>query len=192
MNTQRIRAKIVVKYANGREEEHDFNGHQFYLQGLLKAIDIHTAKNHDYSEEKDPLSNFKSSEKFGLKPELGFMVRMSDKWARLCNFFRKGSYKVKDEKVTDTLIDLANYALLLYAYLHEKKDIETNEEFYMFQELENDLNNFWEKIAKIEVDVGGKKAPATEVLNTIMSTLSALVKIGNTKDETQTVVYEGD
>lgn len=53
--------------------------------------------------------------------EQGFLVRMSDKYARICNLI--GNQKenaVLDEKVEDTLIDLANYSMLLAVYLKSK------------------------------------------------------------------------
>jgi hypothetical protein len=53
--------------------------------------------------------------------EQGFLVRLSDKWSRICNLI--GNQKenaVLDEKVTDTLIDMANYCLILSVYLKSK------------------------------------------------------------------------
>jgi hypothetical protein len=66
-------------------------------------------KNHDYAGPDDPLANLRKHGEYGV------VVRMGDKVMRLEQFFQPGSkrkLKVKDEKITDTCIDLAVYALL--------------------------------------------------------------------------------
>jgi hypothetical protein len=53
----------------------------------------------------------------GIEPWKGVVVRLGDKYSRLCNFAKKGKFEVKDESVEDTLKDLAVYgilALILY------------------------------------------------------------------------------
>ena len=47
----------------------------------------------------------------GVEPWKGILVRMSDKWARIVQLSTKEA-AVKDETIEDTLLDLANYALL--------------------------------------------------------------------------------
>jgi hypothetical protein len=46
---------------------------------------------------------------------------MVDKLARINSFSQKGELQVKDESVEDTLLDLANYAILLAGYIRSKK-----------------------------------------------------------------------
>ena len=76
-----------------------------------KMLDITTKKNNDYGGAEDPFKNFRTFE------ELGILVRMSDKFARLRTAFQeKREFEVKDETIEDTCIDLANYALLLMCY----------------------------------------------------------------------------
>ena len=54
--------------------------------------------------------------------EEGFVVRMSDKLMRVANLVSSGNPNlVEDEKIEDTLIDLANYALLLATYRKMKR-----------------------------------------------------------------------
>lgn len=69
-------------------------------------------KNADYADNNDPFANFRE---FG---ELGFLVRMSDKWKRIRNLLKPEATKpiVKDETVEDTLLDLAIYCLLLLCW----------------------------------------------------------------------------
>ena len=50
---------------------------------------------------------------------------MMDKISRVNSFVLQGVTKVENEKIEDTLLDLANYALLLSGYIKSKRD-ETN------------------------------------------------------------------
>lgn len=94
-----------------------WSGHQTYYRLLEDAARIHAKKNKDYGGQRgDPLSNFKDAVKLGVTPFDGCLVRMSDKFARICNLNRKEKEgegaSVSDESIEDTLVDLANYALL--------------------------------------------------------------------------------
>lgn len=67
--------------------------------------ETYKAKNNDYGN-----SVADTYEKFG---DLSFLVRITDKYNRLltlCN--PNNEQKVKDEKIDDTILDLANYCLL--------------------------------------------------------------------------------
>lgn len=76
-----------------------------YFDEIVEEMkDIHTKKNADYG------NNFhKRFEKWGF---LTALLRLSDKMERLENIYEKGEIQVKDESVYDTLIDLANYAVM--------------------------------------------------------------------------------
>lgn len=50
------------------------------------------------------------------------MSRMQEKLRRATQILRSGEAQVADEKVTDTLLDLANYALMTIMELKESKD----------------------------------------------------------------------
>lgn len=81
-------------------------------------------KNQDYTGAKDtidPFANFRAVEAFGIETEKGFVTRMTDKMARIGSFVKRGELAVKDESVKDTLLDLANYAMLFAAYLESTK-----------------------------------------------------------------------
>jgi hypothetical protein len=68
-------------------------------------------KNNDYATDADPFRNFRTF------AELGILVRMSDKFSRLRTAIEdKREFKVDDETLEDTCLDLANYALLLLCY----------------------------------------------------------------------------
>jgi hypothetical protein len=76
-----------------------------------KMKEITARKNNDYATDADPFRNFRTFE------ELGILVRMSDKFSRLRTAIQdKREFKVDDETIEDTCLDLANYALLLLCY----------------------------------------------------------------------------
>lgn len=97
---------------------------------VSRMVEITTAKNHDYcasskgtGDERyyDAFANFGLVEKLGIaSKEKAVLVRMSDKMSRICSLLdREGM--VADEKIEDTLIDLANYAIILKIMLTAKK-----------------------------------------------------------------------
>ena len=88
---------------------------QEYLEnfaGITKEmLELTTKKSNDYASDLDPFANFRT---FG---ELGILVRMSDKFARLKTaLYDRRDMAVTTESVEDTIIDLATYAILLLAY----------------------------------------------------------------------------
>lgn len=69
-----------------------------------QMTDLYIRKNADYGG-----SITQTYKTFGL---VSFLVRMQDKLNRLISLNEKGEMQVTDEKIDDTLIDLANYAIL--------------------------------------------------------------------------------
>lgn len=79
-------------------------------------------KNEDYTgKSDDALANFRSVELYNIPAEVGLLTRMQDKMMRIGSYITKGKLEVSDESVTDTLMDLANYSMLLAAYIEDKK-----------------------------------------------------------------------
>lgn len=106
---------------------------EFHRDMCDKARAISQAKNNDYSapdsRAEDPyavFANFMQAERLNIcSVEQGFLVRLSDKFSRLCNLLRPGhEQSVMDEKIEDTLLDTVNYLLLLAGYLRTKQGIE--------------------------------------------------------------------
>lgn len=97
--------------------EQPFQINQYLKEFFTKGVALSWLKNHDYGNG-DVFGNFRE---FGTQ---GFLVRMSDKWARIKTFAASGNLLLKDENVLDTLIDLANYCALLGAWLHNQKILE--------------------------------------------------------------------
>ena len=77
--------------------------------------EVYISKNHDYGD-----SFGKSIAEFG--PIAG-VVRMEDKMNRIKSLIKKGGdQKVTDESMKDTLLDLANYAIMLSMELDDTGD----------------------------------------------------------------------
>lgn len=79
------------------------NNIKIYEEIVAQMHDVYVAKNHDYGN-----SVHDTYEKYGL---VSFLVRMEDKINRLRTLSNKKN-EVLDEKLEDTLQDLANYAIL--------------------------------------------------------------------------------
>lgn len=89
---------------------------------FVEVLETIRDKNRDYSGGgSDAFRNFKRSETYGIRTEVGMFVRLLDKVGRLSSFLEKGELMVKDEAVEDTLKDLAGYTAILAAYLASKK-----------------------------------------------------------------------
>jgi hypothetical protein len=86
-------------------------GHPLFFELIQKMAELHANKNRDYGNG-NPLGNFMTAEDLGVDPFLGVLIRMSDKWTRICSLTKQGQHHVKDESIEDTLLDLANYSLL--------------------------------------------------------------------------------
>lgn len=72
---------------------------------------LYEKKNADYGD-----SFSKSFKEWGMPVAC---IRLQDKLNRLANLVRTGEQQVEDEKMQDTLIDLANYAVMTIMELQE-------------------------------------------------------------------------
>lgn len=86
------------------------------------AAKLMVTKNRDYSDGDDRWRNFRGSETFGVPTVVGMLIRMQDKLSRISTFARRGDLAVKTESVTDSLVDLINYAVLIGALIAEEKE----------------------------------------------------------------------
>jgi len=87
--------------------------------------DIVRAKNTDYTcATSDPFANFKAVEALGIAtPVQGLLTRMTDKLSRAASLTSGNKPQaVLNESLEDTLLDLANYALLLTALIKDEKE----------------------------------------------------------------------
>jgi hypothetical protein len=79
---------------------------------VKEIVEVHDRKNHDYAGS-EYLSNFLMCERYmGIPAWKGCIIRLSDKMSRLMNIAKNEEISVSDETVTDTLTDLAVYAII--------------------------------------------------------------------------------
>lgn len=97
-------------------------GHPRFYEILEQMKELHSQKNHDYAGTSDSLKNLRACERLDLRPFMGVMVRLQDKFSRLEQFTISQQLKVKDESVTDTLMDVAVYSVLAIILLEEEND----------------------------------------------------------------------
>ena len=83
---------------------------------------VHDAKRHDYANTDDVFANFRTCEQAGIPSWKGCCVRIGDKFSRIMGFAKKEKLEVKDESIKDTLIDMANYALIALILYEEKEN----------------------------------------------------------------------
>jgi len=82
---------------------------------------VYEAKDNDYSATGLPMGNLRKCEDAGIDAWRGCLVRIGDKMSRLENFLNEKEYLVISEKAEDTVIDLANYAILMSCLIEEIK-----------------------------------------------------------------------
>lgn len=92
---------------------------------LNEMHDIYERKNSGYAGQDsfDPFANFRMSEKLGISAFKGCLVRMSDKFVRICNLTRDETNNKVNESITDTLIDLAVYSLIAICLFEETAEL---------------------------------------------------------------------
>ena len=94
---------------------------QFYE----KALNTIKLKNSDYAHNDDPFHNFRWAEYWGVDVAMAIGIRISDKFARVANVYRKVKngemIAVVDEKIEDTILDAINYLAILYVWLKSRK-----------------------------------------------------------------------
>ena len=95
------------------------------IPGFKKTLDdmysIMLAKNSDYAGFDGAFDNFNRVEQIGLvTAEKGLLVRIMDKVGRAV-ILLDNEAKVNDEAIEDTLLDMANYAVILKCLMESKR-----------------------------------------------------------------------
>ena len=88
-------------------------------QLLAQMKQVHDKKGQDYEAHNIPYENIKASEQWSVEPWTYAMLRVSEKIRRL-HSVAKGK-QLQNEDIYDTLIDIANLALIAHI-LYEEKD----------------------------------------------------------------------
>jgi hypothetical protein len=96
------------------------------LNILDNMQNVYEAKDNDYSATGLPMGNLRKCEDAGIDAWRGCLVRIGDKMSRLENFLKEKEYLVISEKAEDTVIDLANYAILMSCLIEEIKPLHSN------------------------------------------------------------------
>lgn len=102
-----------------------WSGDPRYYEILTQMAKIYVEKDDDYSEDEQPLSNLRQSDKIGLTPFVGVVNRMLDKWSRISRAVKKAKNNreltVKTDSLENDLLDNANYSVFALMFLREQK-----------------------------------------------------------------------
>lgn len=110
-NTSYIDEAIYILTHLGNEPELSDNVRQF-MSITNNMTKIYAAKNHDYGDSFE-----QSLDEEGMAAS---RIRMGDKWNRYKTLSKTKDIKVKDESIKDTLLDLANYAIMTVMWMNKK------------------------------------------------------------------------
>lgn len=75
----------------------------------------YAAKNHDYGDSFE-----QSLDEEGMAAS---RIRMGDKWNRYKTLSKTKDIRVKDESIKDTLLDMANYAIMTVMWMNKKQNV---------------------------------------------------------------------
>lgn len=90
----------------------EINNVQTFKEITKKMAETYANKNEDYGD-----SFTETAKEFG---SVAFVIRLSDKLSRVKQLIANDR-KVDDEKIEDTLLDLANYAVMAMVFLENDK-----------------------------------------------------------------------
>ena len=91
------------------------------IEIFIKSMDIYKAKNEDYGNSYGELYNAFSD----INSLLGIgaiTIRLEDKLNRIISLLELGERKVENESILDTLLDLANYAMMGIVEIEQRHD----------------------------------------------------------------------
>ena len=113
-NTSYIDEAIYILTHLGTMPELSDNVKQFMsiTQNMAKT---YAAKNHDYGDSFE-----QSLDEEGMAAS---RIRMGDKWNRYKTLSKTKDIRVKDESIKDTLLDMANYAIMTVMWMNKKQNV---------------------------------------------------------------------
>ena len=89
---------------------------QHHAEICKEINDLYERKNNDYGDS--------FHQTFGEEVMAMARIRLGDKFSRFKTLSRGGEQKVNDESIRDTLIDLANYAIMTVVEMEVADDAE--------------------------------------------------------------------
>ena len=134
MSRNKFYDKIILQIKQRFEDETAIN----ILDNMQS---VYEAKDNDYSATGLPMGNLRKCEDAGIEAWRGCLVRIGDKMSRLENFLKEKEYLVISEKAEDTVIDLANYAILMTCLIEEIKDPHSDFYWNLSDKVQDDLLN---------------------------------------------------
>jgi hypothetical protein len=107
-------------------EENVKSANEWWLSAVLEAGDVVADRRRKYAGHEDqnpnPFVNFeKVSQLTGMPIDQAFLFYMALKWARITE---TPNQDFEDERFEDTIMDLANYALLWLGYRKRREECE--------------------------------------------------------------------
>ena len=85
-----------------------------YKKIVTETMELCVKKNKDYGSSVQD-----TFEKFG---DISYLVRITDKYNRICSLLQNGKAEVEDESCSDTIRDMANYSFLWLASRNLKEN----------------------------------------------------------------------
>ncbi len=79
---------------------------------------LHERKSQDYSPGADSLRNFRGAADVGVRPYLGLLTRLRDKWERICTAAKGGV--LLNESLRDSHQDAAVYHIIAILLLEDE------------------------------------------------------------------------
>ena len=105
----------MIKINNNMDRNNARSGKVKDFEGITQQmVSLYEKKNHDYGDS--------FGETFRKLGPISAITRITDKYNRLVSLATKGEQQVNDEKLEDTLIDLANYAVMTIMELRAQSD----------------------------------------------------------------------
>lgn len=90
------------------------------FHNLLQTIGrLHDRKQMDYGSKTDPFANVRASIEWGMRPWVGCLLRLGDKYRRLQRYAERGT--LANEGAEDSMLDIAVYALIALVLYKEEK-----------------------------------------------------------------------
>lgn len=102
-------------------------GNPAFVKHVHEMLDTHVQKAAGYagSDNPDTWANFREATAWGQTPLTGCLIRMGDKYRRVQNLRRNAANDRVGESIKDTLLDLANYAIIAVCLLEEEQEPDT-------------------------------------------------------------------
>jgi hypothetical protein len=121
-NNRLIGSNFTIQQSHTGYKEFPDGGDPAFRAVLAKMLTIHISKSHDYGTGRDPYANYVAAEVIGVPAWKSCFARALEKVQRLTNAF--SGLKLKNENVSDSLLDLANQIVITKVLLDREVEPE--------------------------------------------------------------------